>query len=136
MEIITCAKCGRIFNYIAGPRICPGCSKQLEDKFAEVKKYVQQHPRIGLNELAEAMDVSIAQIRRWIREERLCFTDDSPIGIECEGCGVTIKTGRYCKQCKDKLSNGLSNAAGLNRPKIVEERKKRSTDNKMRFLDQ
>lgn len=135
MEVITCKSCGKLFNYIQGQRICPTCAKKLDEKFTEVKKYVYNHPKVEINELSREMDVSIRQIKQWIREERLCFSDDSPIGIECEGCGTTIKTGRFCKQCKDKLANGLKDAAGLKRPVSAAPVKKNATENKMRFLD-
>ncbi len=136
MEVISCKGCGKLFNYIQGDRICPTCKKAMDDKFAEVKKYVYDHPKIEMNELAKAMDISIRQIKRWIREERLSFSDDSPIGIECENCGATIKTGRFCKPCKDKLSSGFREAAGLNKKITTAAPTKRSaTENKMRFLD-
>ncbi len=136
MEVVTCRSCGKLFNYIQGPRICPTCAKKLEEKFIEVKKYVYANPKVELNELSKAMDVSVRQIKSWVREERLCFTDDSPIGIECENCGATIKTGRFCKQCKDKLSNTIKDAAGLNRPKgTLAPKPNTSKDSKMRFLD-
>lgn len=135
MEIVTCKSCGRLFNYMKGPRVCPECVKKLDEKFVEVKRYVYEHPKVELNELAQEMDVSVRQIKRWIREERLCFTEDSPIGIECEVCGATIKTGKYCKSCKDKLSSGFKDAAGLNRPVAPAPHRKDATTNKMRFLD-
>ena len=133
MEITTCANCGRLFKYIRGDRICTKCQKQLDDKFTEVKKYVRENPNVGINELSKEMDVSIRQIHRWVREERLVFSDDSPIGIPCECCGVTIKTGRYCDSCRITLQNGFKEAAGVR----VREREKprKSTDNKMRFLE-
>ena len=129
MEVITCKSCGKLFNYISGSRICPQCVKKMDEKFTEVKKYVYDHPKIGINELAEEMDISIRQIKRWVKEERLCFSEDSPVGIECENCGTLIKTGRFCKSCKDK------DAAGMNRPVAAAPVKKGSKDNKMRFLD-
>lgn len=135
MEVITCKSCGKIFNYISGSRVCPQCVKKMDEKFVEVKKYVYDHPKIGIDELAEEMDVSIRQIKRWVKEERLCFSEDSPVGIECENCGTLIKTGRFCKECKGKLSNGLKDAAGMNRPVAAAPVKKGSKENKMRFLD-
>ena len=73
MEVRSCSKCKRLFNYLSGPSICPGCKAQLEEKFQEVKEYIRENPSQGVTEVAEATDVSPKQIRRWIREERLSF---------------------------------------------------------------
>ena len=40
MDVTTCSRCGKLFNHINGPRICPVCLKEFDDKFPEVKKYV------------------------------------------------------------------------------------------------
>jgi len=135
MEIITCKGCGKLFNYIRGQRVCPACTKRLEDKFLEVKKYVRENPHVGIRELSEAMEVSVGQINRWVREERLVFSDDSPVGLPCESCGATIKTGRFCEKCKASLSSGLRHAAGLDQEKEPELKKRKSADSRMRFLD-
>ena len=37
MEIVSCKECGKLFNFIRGQRICPACSRKLEDKFMEVQ---------------------------------------------------------------------------------------------------
>lgn len=134
MEIVSCKSCGRLFNYIAGSRICPACQKKIEEKFVEVKKYVRENPDIGINELSREMEVSVAQINRWVREERLVFSDDSPIGLPCENCGTTIKTGRFCASCKSTLALGLRSAAeGVKKP--VKQPPKQAKENRMRFLD-
>ncbi|HPU63825.1 MAG TPA: flagellar protein, partial [Mobilitalea sp.] len=100
----------------------------------EVKQYVYDHPKAEMHEVSEACNVSIGQIKQWIREERLAFSDDSVIGIDCEGCGVTIKTGRFCKACKDKLARGFQELY----PKQEEKKKIKDFKDqpKMRFLDQ
>ena len=135
MEVVTCKSCGRLFNYIRGERICPTCQKKLDDKFMEVKKYVREHPVVEIHVLSKEMDVSVAQIKRWVREERLVFSDDSPVGIPCESCGATIKTGKYCEMCKAKLTNELRSAAGLSEQKKRERAIRKSSESKMRFLD-
>jgi len=135
MDVRNCRMCGRLFNYLSGPPICSACVATLDAKFEEVKEYVYDHPRCGIQEVSEEMDVSIAQIKQWIREERLTFTEDSMIGLECENCGATIKTGRYCKACKDKLAKGLTDLYHVDKP--VQQKQKDSRENpKMRFLDQ
>lgn len=109
MEVKNCKGCGRLFNYLSGPPLCQSCLSALDQKFAAVKEYVYDHPGVGMQEVSEVMEVPIGQIRQWIREERLSFSEDSMIGLECEGCGITIKTGRFCKACKDKLAKGFHN---------------------------
>lgn len=136
MEVATCRNCGKLFNRVTGQLLCPVCQKELEGKFADVKKYVYEHPNVGIHELSKAMDVSVTQINRWIREERLCFSEDSAIGISCEKCGASIRTGRYCDRCKAEMGNALAAAAGLNKPTLTPDSRSRGTrDNRMRFLD-
>ena len=53
MEIVSCKECGKLFNFIRGQRVCPACSRKLEDKFMEVKKYVREHPNVDVKELSE-----------------------------------------------------------------------------------
>lgn len=136
MEIITCKACGRLFNYLSGSRICPNCQKKLEEKFMEVKKFVRENPQADINTISREKEVSVSQINRWIREERLIFSEDSPIGLPCESCGASIRTGRYCEACKAKISTGLRDAAGLNeKPKQVKSSPRTSEKSKMRFLE-
>jgi flagellar operon protein (TIGR03826 family) len=134
MDVKNCKGCGKLFNYMSGPPLCPSCAAALDIKFEEVKEYVYDHPRVGVQEVSEVMEVSIAQIKQWIRDERLSFAEDSMIGLECEGCGVTIKTGRFCKACKDKLTRGFTDLYPADKPAQKQKDSKESP--KMRFLDQ
>lgn len=109
MDVRNCKTCGKLFNYIGGAPLCPACSKALDVKFTVVKDYIYNHPGAGMQEVAEQNDVTIPQIQKWIREERLAFSESSLVGIECENCGVSIRTGRFCKSCKEKLANNLGN---------------------------
>jgi hypothetical protein len=132
MEVRNCKGCGRLFNYLAGPPLCSSCAAALDEKFSEVKEYVYDHPGVGIQEVSEEMDVPVGQIRQWIREERLAFADDSMIGLECEGCGITIKTGRFCKACKDKMAKGFSDI--YSEPKTPQINKDPRTGPKMNFV--
>lgn len=132
MEVKVCAQCKRLFNYLSGPPICPGCKDKLEEKFLEVKLYIQDNPHDGISEVAKANDVQTSQIRRWIREERLSFSEESGIGIDCESCGKTIKTGRLCQACKDRLLSNVNTIYKADES-IVEKKHREAA--KMRFLD-
>lgn len=133
MDVRNCRKCRKIFNYIAGPQICPQCRAAMEEKFSEVRKYVYANKGATMPEISEACDVELSQIQAWVREERLVFADDSPIGIGCEICGDQIKTGRYCTKCKTEMTNTLNSA--LPKSKIAPQQGRREEDNpRMRFL--
>lgn len=135
MNVRNCRKCGKIFNYIVGPVICPRCKEMQEAKFQEVKKFVQENRGADLAEVAETCEVEIKQIRQWIREERLQFADDSPIRIPCESCGAMIQSGRFCEKCKAELSNGLKHSIGMDKPReTVQKKPAKSERDKMRFL--
>lgn len=132
MDIRNCKSCGKMFNYIGKP-ICPTCEKVLEDKFQQVKQYVKEHPEAPISVVSEENDVSINQIKRWVRQERLSFSNESLVGIECENCGTMIRTGRFCEACKAKLGNNLSSV--IKKPKLEPAPEKKKESARMRFLD-
>ncbi len=132
MDVRNCKKCGKIFNY-TGDSLCPACTKEMEEKFFEVREYIYKNPSAGMAVVAEDNDVPIQQIKKWVRQERLTFTRESGISIDCESCGKPILTGRYCKECKNKLKNNFSgmyseHAAQKNDVKKIDSK------GKMRFL--
>ena len=110
MDISNCRGCGRLFNVINNTRLCPQCVQALEDKFQQVKEYLREKPNSSIDAVAQDNNVSVKQIRQWVREERLTFSEESLVGIECEQCGTQIRTGRYCDSCKMKISNNLMSA--------------------------
>ena len=136
MNVRNCRKCGKIFNYVLGPIMCPRCRDEQEAKFQEVKKYVGEHYGADIIEVSEVCEVDPSQIRQWIREERLQFADDSPIRIPCEKCGAMIRSGRYCESCKVEMTQGFKQAMGRDRVIKQEEKKApaRSGSDRMRFL--
>ena len=46
MEVKNCKECGRLFNYMGGAPLCDGCRKKLEQKFQEVKQYMDENPHL------------------------------------------------------------------------------------------
>ncbi len=132
MEVLSCKGCGRLYNYMGGPKLCPACQKKLEDKFQEVKQYLNENPNASISEVSENLEVSVKQIKQWVREERLAFSEACADGILCEHCGVPIRTGRFCDKCKNQMANNL--AATLDKPKPEEPVKRERDGNRMRFL--
>ena len=136
MNIRNCRVCGRIFNHLAGAPICPACRESLEAKFQEVKDYIREHRGVGIAEVAEACDVDPAQIRQWLREDRLEVTEDSPMFLNCESCGAPIRSGKYCEKCKSNMTKGFNEVLRTNRPPEPKPQKSGGDDQnaRMRFL--
>ena len=134
MDVKTCRSCGRLFNYLSGMPICPACKKRLEEKFVEVKEYIRENDTATVQQISEDNDVSVKQIKQWIREERLTFTDKSPVGIECEKCGAMIRTGRFCAKCKDSMASDLKQMYAMPAAPTSSGSNRRDKD-RMRFLD-
>lgn len=82
--------------------------------------------------LSQECEVSVKQIKQWVREERLVFAEGSMEGIECEQCGKMIRTGRYCDECRVKITNNLR--SGINVPVNEGPKKKERERDRMRFL--
>ena len=119
MDVRNCRQCGKLYNYIGGSyrNLCPSCIKQLEDKFVEIKEYIRDNKVASISEISDKFEVS------------------TKIGLQCECCGATIKTGRYCDKCKGTMANKLDNLykapAAAPSPRTG-----RDHDNaRMRFLD-
>ena len=136
MDVRNCRVCGRLYNYIGGAyrNMCPSCASALEEKFQDVKTYINDNPMASISQISKDCDISIKQIEQWVREERLYFSDDSPIGIECEMCGATIKSGKYCENCKSTMANQLGSMYKDKKPQSA--RKTNQKDSaRMRYLD-
>lgn len=131
MELMNCRNCKRLFNYITGEKICPGCRDALEQKFNDVKKYIQENPGKNVTQVAEECETTEKQIKKWVREGRLVFSSDSLVGLECERCGKMIHTGRFCKNCAGGLADAMTDAYRVD-PEI---RVKKTGAGKMRFLE-
>lgn len=134
MDVRNCRKCGRLFNYVVGPIMCPSCRESMEKIFQEVKKYVYEHKGITIIELSEACNIEKHQIQQWLREERLVLSQESPIGIDCEKCGCMIKGGRFCQQCKNEIANNLNSV--LPKKDLKTGKREDQRDNaRMRYLE-
>jgi methionyl-tRNA synthetase len=89
---------------------------------------------VGIAEVSEACDVDTAQIRQWLREERLEVTEGSPIYLTCEGCGASIRSGKYCDKCKASMANDFKGVMGTAAQPTKEPSAPDKSGPRMRFL--
>ncbi|MFA9465994.1 MAG: flagellar protein [Velocimicrobium sp.] len=132
MEVKVCKKCGTLFNYIAGLPLCPACMKEIDDKFSKVKQYIYEHPGVGVQQVSEENEIPIAIIKKWVKEERLAFSEGSAIGVECERCGKMILTGRFCEACKTDVKKQFGSM--ISSAQAQPQKKPDHDSAKMRFL--
>ena len=110
METVVCKKCKKIFNRISSKQvICQKCTAELDDAYHKVKDYLWKNRKASINQVAEDCDVSVAQLKRWVKEEKLEFSQESGVSFQCESCGKEIRSGRYCQSCKDKVKAAMEN---------------------------
>lgn len=115
--------------------MCQRCREEMEAKFQVVKEYIRSNPGVGIPEVSEACDVPVSQIQRWLREERLEVTENSPIYLTCESCGGLIRSGKYCDKCKTQMTMGFKSILDSQKPAAPEPKHQDFKDNaKMRYL--
>lgn len=123
-----------MFNYVTGKLVCQSCRKTLEEKFKVTRQFIKRNADASIAEVAEECEVDIKQIKQWVREERLSFSENSSVGVDCEVCGKSIKTGRFCRDCKTKITGDL-NSVYVEEEKVKENPFARQNVAKMRFMD-
>lgn len=132
MNVMNCRNCGRLFNVLGNEKLCPQCRKELEDKFQEVKEFLQENPNSSMEVVSREMNVSVKQIKQWVREERLILSEASESGIVCERCGKMIRTGKYCDQCKNSIATSLQSVYA--HPELAEQKRFERDGERMRYL--
>lgn len=136
MNVKNCRSCGKIFNYITGPQLCPGCRQGLEEKFQKVKTYIRENPGAGIKEVSVACEVDTSLINQWLRDERLELSESSSLLLNCESCGQPIRSGRYCEKCKMSMSMNFRSVMRGQEPAATANPSRASKDGaKMRFLN-
>ena len=131
MDVRLCVGCKKMFQYIAGPTLCPRCRQKEEEMFQIVKDYLRENPGANMYEVSQATHVSAALIEKFLREGRLQVSPDSPIALACEKCGRRITTGRLCSECKKEINNTLSDMK-----KGLIKHKEDDSSARMRYLNQ
>lgn len=120
MEVKSCKRCGKIFQYITGAQICSRCKKDEEELFQVVKAYLRENRGATMEQVCEETGASVKMLERYLREGRLEVMPGSPITLNCEQCGAKIHTGRLCDKCRAKLNSDLGAAAQSLRAKQLD----------------
>ena len=134
VNVRNCRKCGRIFNYVVGPILCPRCVEEQEKVFQVVKEYVIEHHGADIAEVSRECNVEPSQIQQWLREERLELTEGSAIYLQCEKCGAPIRSGRFCEKCKYEMSMDLQSVLPKKQQMLKQHPTSSRDGDRMRYL--
>jgi flagellar operon protein (TIGR03826 family) len=135
-DVRNCRSCGRIFNYIGGAPICQACREKDEEDFKRVKDYLYDNPKASITQVSTDLDISIEKIRRFLKDGRLeIASDDGNLILECEKCGKSIKSGRFCQDCERNLTSGFRMAASQFKSELESQSSPKSSGFGMRYLN-
>ena len=111
MDIRNCNRCGKIYAY-DGFNICIKCRREDEEDFKKVKEYIDENPGANISEVSEKTEVDTRKIINFLRQGRLEIEDKDNLLLDCERCGVPIKTGRFCKKCTIEMQREFKQSIG------------------------
>ncbi len=100
----NCPKCGNVFTFVRNP-ICQECQAIEDETFETVRHYIKENGDKTLEEVAEATEVSVKKILKYIRDGKIELSSNEGISFPCENCGKPISMGRYCAPCAAKIKN-------------------------------
>lgn len=70
-ELKQCKECNGTFLYITNDQQCLSCSQKNELEFQKIKSYLKQFPRSSIGTIATVLDISVANIQKYIDQGRL-----------------------------------------------------------------
>ena len=106
MDLINCKKCGRAFGD-DGNEFCSRCRIDPEEAYRKVKDYLYDHPGATVNEVHEETGVSERLILQFLRDDRIEIRESDNTFLDCERCGTSITSGRYCDECAGAIKKGF-----------------------------
>ena len=71
MATRECARCRRLFEIMGVEDVCPVCTPLDQMEFQKIKDYLMEHQGASSSEVMQETGVSIRQIKRYLKEERL-----------------------------------------------------------------
>jgi predicted amidophosphoribosyltransferase len=105
----NCEECGRLITD-ANMHLCHQCVEKDHEMFRLVEDYVREHPGCTIVETADATQVPVRRIRRWLRDGWLLPGPLRDAGLTCRSCGAPIEQGEYCPACTGRLLGQIQHA--------------------------
>ena len=105
-QLGNCPKCRKLYLKIRD--ICDECYQKQENDFIIVASYLRENLGDTIQEVSDATQVSVAQIRQFILAGRLIVGNFPNLSYPCEICGELIRSGKVCKSCMDTINKQIN----------------------------
>lgn len=129
MAQYECQRCHRMFQRIGLENVCPVCAPLDEEDFRKIKEFLQMYPGASSNEVMRHTGVSLRQIKRYLKEERLEIVGDNKGFLRCELCGKPLNSGLFCDLCyREGISRELKGVHVTPYKKLKEDKHKYTTE--------
>ena len=116
-NIKKCKQCKELFSPSRNEKICPKCRQGEEEKYKLLKDYLWDHPGATVSELHRETGVEKKLIRKFVKEGRFVQIDGINLSVDCERCGTSIPSGRFCEDCKGDLRKDFESAKNKSKQK-------------------
>lgn len=105
---IQCSLCkGKLFYVGSGRFMCEKCEHIELDDFGKVKNFLEENGPAPSIQIAEITGVKTEVIDLLLKNGQLEITEGSRYYLQCEKCGCSIRSGRFCHGCAKELANGI-----------------------------
>src|SRR5690606_27608877 len=101
--------------------ICPACVKDIEREYDACLNYLRLNKGATIHEVSDETQVSIRQITNFIKEGRISLYNTPNMGYPCEVCGIIIREGGICTECRKRLARDVNTANERERLRKEEE---------------
>lgn len=106
MKFGNCSTCNRPYLKTGAGDQCPNCLREEQKNFEKVVEYLREKPRASLFEICEETGVSESLVLKFIRLGKLQLADGANY-LTCSMCGQSIREGRLCASCSEKVSSAV-----------------------------
>ncbi len=120
LNISNCPRCGKIFA--RGMKdICPACVKDIDLEYEICVKYLRENKGATIHDVSNETKVSIKQITKFIKEGRISLYNMPNLSYPCEICGMVIREGGMCDDCRKRLAKDVNSINEQDRARKEEE---------------
>lgn len=109
MDIINCKVCRKIFSPVGRQLVCKDCLKAEEEEFQKVRDYLKENKGADISLVSSETGVPVKKILKYLKEGKVEVSDTNNSILKCEKCGKSIRSGRFCEQCKSNVISDINN---------------------------